>query len=91
MAKHITTKHLEKAGFLPVCRSACSGQVVELYATSEGCHLAALTFSSTDHWRASGWALAVQQWRWLRLILGPSRRIERGATNAAHNHEKQSW
>ena len=78
MAKHITTKHLERAGFRMVCRSAMSGQVVELYASGAGCCVCALTMFTTNHWRASGLGVLRQQWRWLRLMWGPSRRIERG-------------
>jgi len=75
----LTPATLARAGFVRVSRSAMSGQVVELYVSAgDGCTLAALTFGSTNHWRASGLDILRQQWRWLRLMWWPSRRIRKG-------------
>lgn len=76
MITPLTPAKLARAGFVRVSRSACSGQEVDLYVSvREGCTLAALTFTTTNHWRASGLGVILQQWRWLRLIWGPSRKV----------------
>ena len=73
-----TRTALRLAGFVHLVNSDFSGMRCEIYASRAGCALCLPTFRDTNHWRAAGLAVLVQEWRWLRLILGPSRRIRKG-------------
>ena len=70
---------LERAGFVIVSRSEAGGEYVTIWANPVTSCICALVGGPAGTWKASGFTIIRQQWRWLRLIWSRSPScIERG-------------